>query len=481
MSVPAESLDRAREALAYHQAQVKTANAALILFLVVLVGFTLYRVHIEWTLSQSIRSSEDLERSIEQAKKLEQDRLSKQTTLNFILGRDTQGSPINPRRIRRDAGAVISKRLEDDAPRDLVYRSPIFRDAVQARQLASVNELHNLYSPFFKECTFSEAEGKISVAPQMPLEFLAKAQAEIGLRLLSERNIEPDRVFCANELTRGRTTISPAGEAKLKELVNATTLANRGVSGTSERKAPPPEVCLAIQAAARQLSEISLEGWYPGIGREPNQYMDPGQCKLNTAFQDDYSQAQQLLSQLNSRLAIKFTDPELPIREGEAQQMRALLDYSALQQILRSASERQSDGELSKIRALQGEAQTIKAAEDKLKSFRPARQDDKSTADSFSLYQLLLGALFVFSALTASLTAAFVSRAHSFEIVEIERFLRWPQEFSKVRPMNPFSKSAGSKAEMPSFHEILGLFKRNQLQKAEGHSATRAKNATSTE
>lgn len=450
--------DQAKLALGYHKDQVKVANFALIAFLLVLVGFTLYRVLIEWRLTESLRSSEEIQRSLDEAKRVDQGLIVKQTLLYFVQGRDSSGNPISPKRIRRDVGQQPKQEDLDNVDNILSRQSTT---SIRSRLSASrtgVSDVHQQYSPFFKECRFEVKEEKLLIQINLPSEFMSQGQAQLALRVFSESPADIYRLFCESDSLRSRTLVSQAGEAKLREFQSLHDSLPQDAGGQQRGKSPGSDQCRVAQSVTRVLSELTNSDWYPGFGREAAQYLD-GQCQTNQNYLEDASAALRYVLALRTAPLSRLSDSEAPLRQTEIRDLQSKVDYSALQQLLKDASSKPSEAEKSKIQSLQAEMLKDRGNYERLRNLRPIRQDDKGAAESFSLYQLLLGALFVFSALTAALTAALVSRSHSFEVVEIERYLRSKVDSNMPRATNPFAREPKQSTDMTPIRELLSLLK----------------------
>jgi hypothetical protein len=448
-----------REALGYHKRQANVANLALLAFFVILVAFTLYRVMAEWNLAQQYQTVTEYQQNLEQARNLEQELGRNQRELNFINGRDYRGLAINPRRIPRTAASWPTDASTPTPPDSRGQPPTLPRSLGDSTPRGEIGDLHQKYSPFFKDCRLEVVDGDVLVRVARPDEFIAQAQAIIALQVLRDDRDGALRSFCSPDPLATLGVLSSSDEKRLRSFQSAHTRLG-STRAAPESTAQRPQACQERRAAAKLLSDMTGEGWFPASTRSIDDYFESGSCTLSREYEDDARVALQTAESLSLPVPAKLGRPGSVYTAEQIRKTYEAIGYRLIQSDLEPLQKGPSEREIARNKDLQAQIAKQRENIEKLRSFRPLSSEDRSTRDTFSLYQLLISALFVFSALTAALTSAYISRSHSFEVVEIERFVRSPDGPS--RGVNPFAKEPKQTFDLTPVRELLALLKREK-------------------
>jgi hypothetical protein len=436
-------------ALNYHQRQARFSNLIVLAFLGVLVVFTLYRVVAEWTLAQQYKSVAEYRESMDKAQALDRERLQKVAELNFIAGKDANGANLS---VKTLAGRGSSRRPASISAA-AAWPFPTSERAVPALEAA---DLHRRYSPFYRDCSVVSSGGKARLQMSDPDEFVSQALAALADKLLAE---SPDRALdflCVeNPLGRRGDPIPVADEALLPQfaaLLRAlpTVRANSG--------SVPTTVCAARKTVVEKLVEILSRDWYPDSPAEPAEYLNPSTCEFSRKFDVDSASLLAKASSLDVKPAERLSSPDALFTIVELAELKDAISASDLRMEMQKLRSQRSEKEVEKTKELKSQIDKLQSDIDKLRQLKPLSVDASESKDRFSLHQFLLSALFVISALTAAVTSSYMARAHSSEVVEIERHLRGAPNGYKAEK-NPFSREPKSTVDLAPIKELLAMLK----------------------
>ncbi|MBK6999291.1 MAG: hypothetical protein IPH35_04730 [Rhodoferax sp.] len=163
-----------------------------------------------WSLAQQYQAIAEYRQTMEQVEKLEKTNKKLAEEIDFIEGKDEDGSPFT---------------VEDFIPPDDDLgdeSASIERFFQQQRRLLRVvgNERisnSRKYSPFGRSCKFSFVGGVVKLGPPMLDSFLPQAMAELGYRILSESPERAIDAFClTSNIPNASKSITAADEELLK-------------------------------------------------------------------------------------------------------------------------------------------------------------------------------------------------------------------------------------------------------------------------
>ncbi|MBK6999287.1 MAG: hypothetical protein IPH35_04700 [Rhodoferax sp.] len=206
------------------------------------------------------------------------------------------------------------------------------------------------------------------------------------------------------------------------------------------------------------LIEIVRKGWYPNGAAEVDEYLTNSTCALSSKFLSEASQLVERIQNLSLPVIERVRIGKQLFRQKEVVEFRGSIDVRDIRQLFESAKSRRSEREMEQIKNLKADRDNRQATIDRLKQMKPLSDESSAARDKFSLHQLLLSALFVLSSLAAAVSSSFVARAHSCEVIEIERQLRAPSGHHKIGG-NPFSKQPKSLSEVALLGDLRELLK----------------------
>lgn len=450
------TVESVRRALGYHKIQSAIGTILLFLFFVVLVAFMFMRVHAEREISNQFLEIDQYQAALREAGKLRKSLTDVNAELNFIRGKAENGAPFTPGASLRTARPPFSEEAVGSP------KGPDFDDDTDDNDVfPSVSHperrsLHENYTVFYGRCVFSQSGDviKVDVRKRTPV-FFPEALAKFALSVAAMRNLEDDaevsrdqllNLFCGlrglDELLEETEVISEDDVKMVGEIVRLQETLKPD-AGRGEKSLENSERCKNYRLVLSRIAEISTRSWVPGAFSIDEHREGDATCSV-TGMARKYVEflSNKVAEVKGEALGDRLASKTKPLTDTEERKVRASKFVLAdrLQKLLDSAASGVSPAEEHRIAELKD---YLSRSEKKLKeslTARPITEAGSRAREMFGWHQLLLNSLLVGSTLAATVASAFVSRAHSFEVVEIERFQRGIVE--GLATQNPFGKAA---------------------------------------